>query len=195
MRDKPLITTNKYGKRVFLPPQTGSKGIRQIKEILEDCEISYIEEYRIDAKGCRRSPFDIAVIDENNEPKLFIEYDGEDHYQRDFYKKTGVREERCIAHVAKTAIGEAKKEAIAAAHGIPVLRVNGIVRDDALRERLLAWIAVFAQHKDISLGNEIILIDLLEEYGLSFDYVPPSNMNRAEKERYEKYKKNNIKGD
>ena len=183
MRAESITTINKYGKEVFLPPQTGSVGARRITAILDECGIPYEEEYRIDADGCRRSPFDIAVM-KDGQPKLFIEYDGEDHYESDFYLRTGVRPERCKAHVVKAAIADAKKNAIAARFGIPVLRINPLP-DECLRDRILAWVEVFVSEADPRKGNEVIMIDMLERYGFDFDYIPPSDMSRAEKERVE----------
>lgn len=183
MRTESITTINKYGKEVFLPPQTGSVGARRITAILDECGIPYEEEYRIDADGCRRSPFDIAVM-KDGQPKLFIEYDGEDHYESAFYLRTGVRAERCMAHVVKAAIADAKKNAIAARFGIPVLRINALP-DECLRDRILAWVEVFVNEADTRKGNEVIMIDMLDRYGFDFDYIPPSDMSRAEKERVE----------
>ena len=176
MRAESITTINKYGKEVFLPPQTGSVGARRITAILDECGIPYE-----DADGCRRSPFDIAVL-KDGQPKLFIEYDGEDHYEIDFYLRTGVRPERCKAHVVKSAIADAKKNAIAARFGIPVLRINALP-DECLRDRILAWVEVFVNEADTRKGNEVIMIDMLERYGFDFDYIPPSDMSRAEKVR------------
>ena len=183
MRAESITTINKYGKEVVLPPQTGSVGVRRITASLDECGIPYEEEYRIDADGCRRSPFDIAVL-KDGQPKLFIEYDGEDHYEIDFYLRTGVRPERCKAHVVKSAIADAKKNAIAARFGIPVLRINPLP-DEMLRDRILSWVEVFVNVADTRKGNEVIMIDMLERYGFDFDYIPPSDMSRAEKERVE----------
>lgn len=183
MRDQSITVINKYGKEVVIPPQTGNSGVKRITAILDECGIPYKEEYRIDADGCRRSPFDIAVLKEE-EPRLFIEYDGEEHYDSDFFLKTGVREKRCKVHVIKTAIGDAKKNKIAARFGIPVLRINS-VPDEILRDRILSWVAIFVDEADISKGNEVIMIDMLDRYGFDFDYIPPSKMSNAEKERYE----------
>ena len=52
-----------------------------------------------------------------------------------------------------------------------------------LRDRILSWVEVFVNEADIRKGNEVIMIDMLERYGFDFDYIPPSNMSRAEKER------------
>ena len=183
MRNERITTVNKYGKEVVLPPQTGNSGVRRITAILKECGIPYEEEYRIDADGCRRSPFDIAVL-KDGKPKLFIEYDGEEHYDSSFFLRTGVREGRCRAHVVKTAIGDAKKTAIAARFGIPVLRINTLP-DEILRDRILAWVEVFVNEADTRKGNEVIMVDMLDRYGFDFDYIPPSDMSRAEKERYE----------
>lgn len=186
MRKTSCKTINKYGKEVQLPPQTGNVGVRRITDVLGACGIPYETEYRIDADGCRRSPFDIAVL-KDGKAKLFIEYDGAEHYERGFFLDAGVREERCLAHVVKTAIGEAKKNAIAARFGIPVLRIN-TVKDDALRDRILAWVEIFVNDADIRQGNEILMIDMLEKYGFDFTYVPPSSMTRAEKARVDAMK-------
>ena len=183
MRDHSITTVNKYGKEVQIPPQTGNTGVRRITGILDECGISYEEEYRIDAEGCRRYAFDIALL-KDGEPRLFIEYDGEDHYDSGFFLRTGVREGRCKAHVVRTAIGDAKKTAIAARFGIPVLRINALP-DEILRDRILAWTEVYVNEADIRKGNEVIMIDMFERYGFDFDYIPPSVMSAAEKERYE----------
>lgn len=90
---------------------------------MDACGIPYEAECRIDAEGCRRSPFDIAVL-KDGQAKLFIECDGAEHYEIGFFLEACVREERCLARVVKTAIGEAKRNAIAARFGIPVLRIR-----------------------------------------------------------------------
>lgn len=181
MRDHSLTTTNKYGKTVTLPPATGNKGVKRITDILDSCGIPYETEYKIDADGCRRSPFDVAVM-KDGQPRLFIEYDGEDHYSTDFYRNTGVREERLKAHVVRSAIGDAKKTQMAARFGIPVLRINPLP-DEILRDRILSWVEVFVNDANPKQGNEVIMIDMLDKYGFDFDYVPPSDMSRAEEKR------------
>ena len=178
-----MKTVNKYGQSVTLPPLTGSRGVKRITNMLDACGIPYETEYKIDADGCRRSPFDIAVL-KDGEPKLFIEYDGEDHYESDFFRRTGVREGRCQAHVVKTAIGDAKKTAIAQRFGIPILRINALP-DEMQRDRILSWIEIFVNGADTRQGNEVILMNMLDRYGFDFEYIPPSKMSRAEKERYE----------
>ena len=181
MRDHSITTTNKYGKTVTLPPTTGTKGVKRITDILDECGIPYETEYKIDVTGCRKSPFDIAVM-KDEKPKLFIEYDGEDHYNKDFYRYTGVREERLKAHVVRAAIGEAKKAQMAAKFGIPVLRINALP-DEMLRDRILSWVEIFVNEADTKQGNEVIMIDMLDKYGFDFDYVPPSDPSRAEEKR------------
>lgn len=188
MRDKSITTVNKYGKEITLPPQTGNNGVKRITDVLDECGIPYAEEYRIDADGCRRSPFDVAVL-KDGEPRLFIEYDGEEHYDSRFFLKTGVREGRCKAHVVKTAIGDAKKNAMAAKFGIPVLRINALP-DEILRDRILSWVTVFVDGADTKKSNEIIMVDMLERYGFDFEYIPQSDPSRAEKERYEQFLNN-----
>lgn len=181
MRDHSITTTNKYGKTVTLPPTTGNKGVKRITDILDECGIPYETEYKINVTGCRNSPFDIAVM-KDGEPKLFIEYDGEDHYNKDFYRHTGVREGRLKAHIVDRAIGDAKKDQMAAKFGIQVLRINALP-DEMLRDRILSWVEIFVNEADPKQGNEIIMIDMLEKYGFDFDYVPSSKPSRAEAKR------------
>ncbi|HUM84098.1 MAG TPA: hypothetical protein PLN48_10025 [Lachnospiraceae bacterium] len=183
MREHSIQVTNKYGKQVTLPPTTGNSGVSRITQILDECGIDYKTEYRIDADGCRRSPFDIAVM-KNGEPKLFIEYDGTEHFDSSFYLRTGVRAERCKAHVIKAAIAEAKKDMIARRFNIPVLRISES-QDDLLRDRVLAWVEVFVNDADVRAGNEVIMIDFLDRYGFDFPYIPPSDMSKGEKARVE----------
>ena len=56
-----------------------------------------------------------------------------------------------------------------------------------MRDRILAWVEIFVNEADIRKGNEVIMIDMLERYGFDFDYIPPSDMSRAEKERVEQF--------
>lgn len=184
MRNRSLSTVNKYGKSITLPPQTGNRGVRRITAILHQCGIDYETEYVIDADGCRRSPFDVALM-KDGAPVLFIEYDGSDHFDSGFFMDTGVRPERCTAHVVKTAIGEAKKTALAAKHGIPVMRINEL-HTESLRDRLLAWTELFVNGADATKGNEVLMVDMLDRYGFDFPYIPPSDMGRKENARIEK---------
>lgn len=61
-----------------------SKGEEKIKEYLEERNIKYISEKRFkDCKYKRVLPFDFFIEDLN----ICIEYDGEQHFKRSFYKK------------------------------------------------------------------------------------------------------------
>jgi hypothetical protein len=44
-------------------------------------------------------------------------------------------------------------------------------------------VEIFVNDADPRQGNEVIMIDMLDRYGFDFEYIPPSNMSRAEKER------------
>lgn len=180
MKDKTTTTVNKYGKTVTLPPTTKNRDVMKIAKILEDAHIPYELEYKFDEDGCRRSPFDIAVM-KDGEPRLFIEYDGESHYRRSFYEG-GTRPEREMPHVVRNAIGDAKKTMIALNHNIPILRITP-TQDDALRDRVLGWVEICVNDANPKQGNEVIMIDMLDKYGFDFDYVPPSDSSRAEAKR------------
>lgn len=179
MRDTWVHKKNKYGKEVHIPPQTGGAEAKRITDILDEICVKYQMEYSFDVKGERGSRFDIAVFGEGEEPKLFIEYDGADHYDKKYFLNCGTRQERAIANVAKIAIGDAKKMKLARSHDVPVLRIHPY-HDDVLRVRICAWVEIFVLEADTSRSNEILLIDMDEKYGLGFPYTPRSEPSRAE---------------
>lgn len=182
---KCVTVTNKYGREVSLPPTQGNAGVRRITTILDACGIEYETEYKIDVKGCRQSPFDIALM-KNGEPVALIEYDGDPHFDPEFFENTGVRPQRAMAHVVKSGIQEVKKTMIAAQFGIPLFRFNAMHMGVSLRDRLLAIVSFFVDGADRKTGAEVLMIDMLDEYGFDFPYIPPSDMSAAEKARVEK---------
>ena len=110
------VAVNKYGKSVFYPKTEGTGPELQIAAALESIGIhqdnenkdglKYIMGFFFDETGYRRKKYDLAIL-KHEKPALLIEYDGEAHYDEHFYESTGVRPERCTAHVVKTGIGEA----------------------------------------------------------------------------------------
>lgn len=189
-------TINKYGKSVFLPKTEGTKPEQQIANVLDSIGIhqdtenadglSYVMGFFFDETGYRRKKYDLAIL-KNRAVKLLIEYDGEAHYKESFFEDTGVRPERCTAHVVRTGIGEAIKSALAAKHGIPYVRVNSHHMDH-IRDLLIAYIEIIVNDADClkNANNEVLMIDMLEKYGWDFPYIPPSAPTKAEIDRIKK---------
>ena len=75
---------------------------------------------------------------------------------------------------------------IAAQFGIPLFRFNAMHMGVSLRDRLLAIVSFFVDGADRKTGAEVLMIDMLDEYGFDFPYIPPSDMSAAEKARVEK---------
>ena len=66
------------------PKCRGSKGERVIREYLEDKNISFKEQYKIEnCKNIRELPFDFAIFD-NGKLICLIEYDGSQHFHKKF---------------------------------------------------------------------------------------------------------------
>ena len=59
--------------------QKNSLGASNIEKILQNHNINYIKEYVVHELNNKR--FDFALIDDNNKPIRFIEFDGEQHYR------------------------------------------------------------------------------------------------------------------
>lgn len=190
------VTINKYGRHVFMPKTQDTRPEMQIADAIESLGIykdranedglTYTTQFFFDEVGYRRKKYDLAIL-KDSAPRLLIEYDGEAHYTENFFKATGVRPERCTAHVVRTGISEAIKTALAIKHNVPYLRVN-MQHLPHLRDLLIAYIEIVVNKKDClkSANNEIIMIDMLEKYGWDFDYIPPSSPSKEETERIEK---------
>lgn len=191
-------TINKYGKEVFMPKTEKTRPEMTIASVLEDIGIHSTTEnadglryqmgYFFDETGLRRKKYDLAVL-KHNEPKLLIEYDGNSHYDETFYKDTGVRPERCTAHVVRAGISEAIKAAVAFSHNVPYVRVNE-EHMPHIRDLIIAYVEVIVngsiELKNVN--NEVAMIDMMEKYGWDFPYVPPSDMSKAERIRVQKMK-------
>ena len=76
------ITPNQFLRNVSCPKcAVVSKGELRVREYLEDINANFVEQYRIE--DCRNKiplPFDFAIF-QNNELKVLIEYDGEQHFK------------------------------------------------------------------------------------------------------------------
>lgn len=185
------VTTNKYGKTVFMPKTEGTRPESMIASALDSIGIHqdtengdglrYMMGFFFDEAGSRRKKYDIAIL-KRGTPMLLIEYDGEAHYDEGFYESTGVRLERCTAHVVRTGIGEAIKTALAVKHNVPYVRINN-AHMKHLRDLLIAYVEIVV-NGSFSLknaNNEVLMIDMLEKYGWDFPYVPPSSPSKAER--------------
>lgn len=187
MQEKSVVTTNKYGKVVMLPPTTNTKPCILIENILREIGAIYATEFYFDVTGLRQTKYDFAIFKSNDDelPVVLLEYDGAAHYATDFYENTGVRPERAKAHVVRSNIRDLKKAQIAMKYNIPVIRLDDHYIN-CMRDYIISILAVYVDGFD-NKNNEIVMIDMLEKYGWDFEYVHPSDMSKAEKERYEKY--------
>lgn len=183
-RDETVQTVNKYGKTVTLPP-TGTTGpVRQIIGVLNSLGVECVPEFYFNVTGYRRQKFDVGVL-KDGEIRLLIEFDGPAHYDPAFYAATGVRECRCMAHVVKAQISEAKKQQTANHFGVPLLRVNE-KHLPYLRSLLVSYITVFIDGVSTS-NTEVIMTDMFDKYGWEIPFVPCSDPTREEQEAYERH--------
>ena len=199
------VTTNKYGKTVYMPKTEGTNPEMQIAAALDsigihqDAEnadgLSYQMGFRFDETGYRRKKYDLAVL-KHGHPKLLIEYDGNGHYQEEFYESTGVRPERCTAHVVRAGIGEAIKTAIAVQHNVPYLRLTSFHMKH-IRDLLIAYIEIVVNELNClkNANNEVLMIDMLEKYGWDFPYIAPSAPSKAEIKRIREMDNSSISED
>ena len=133
MRKENYVVVNKYGKECMMPKTESTRPEFYIASVLDSIGIhqdmpnedglTYVPQFYFDETGFRRMKYDFAIL-RDSEPKLLLEYDGEPHYTEEFYENTGVRPERCTAHVVRTIIGEARKSALAIKHRVLCVRIN-----------------------------------------------------------------------
>ena len=169
---------NKYGKFIQMPkikntyPELKIANTLKSIGIYEDKEnsegIKFKMGFNFDETGYRQKKYDVAIL-KNNIPKLLIEYDGESHYDEEFYKNTGVRPERCTAHIVKSSIADAIKMAIANKYNVPCIRINHLHMPH-LRDMLIAYITVIVNEADClkKANKEIMMIDMLEYRNIAF---------------------------
>lgn len=64
------------------PTCNKSRGEAAISKYLEENDVKYLSEYRIDdCRNERPLPFDFAILDNNNNPTMLIEFDGKQHFE------------------------------------------------------------------------------------------------------------------
>ena len=172
-----MITTNKYGKEVNLPDKTDTKLETLVEAILIESDVCYIKQFAFDETGLRAKRFDFAIM-KNALPSLLIECDGAPHYNESFYVSCGNRECRAKAHLVRRHLGDAEKDFIALAHGVPLLRINeGHIQ--ICRDLILSYVWQFCDGANEK-AKEISMVKMLDKYGWDFDYVQPSEPTKAE---------------
>ena len=203
MAKNTYITTNKYGKTVFMPRTEGTKPEQKIAEVLDKIGIhqnrvnadglSYTMGFFFDETGYRRKKYDLAIL-KDGAPKLLIEYDGEAHYEEEFFESTGVRPERCTAHVVRAGIGEAIKTALAVKQNVPYIRLNSHHMTH-IRDLIIAYVEIIVNEANClkNANDEVLMIDMMEKYGWDFPYIPPSAPTKAEAERIKRMESNRTK--
>lgn len=171
---------NKYGKEIDLDALRHSPGEDKMKKVLKEIGIKWAPQWAFDETGLRRSKYDAAIFRQDGSVAFLVEYDGAPHYDPGWYEKAGVRPERCRMHVVKQSLSDAMKARIAAEKKIPLLRI-GPMQDDMIREILLCWVWRFVD-KNTEKCAEISAVSMLDKYGWTFDYVPPSEPSKGEAE-------------
>lgn len=172
-----MITTNKYGKTIFLPDKSDTKLESLVESVLVEADVDYIKQFAFDETGLRSKKFDFAVLSDQD-VSFLIECDGAPHYDESFYVDCGNRECRAKAHLVKRHLGDAEKEFIAISHRLPLLRINDGHRQ-IYRDLVLAYIWQFCD-KANEKAKEISMVKMLDKYGWDFDYVQPSELTKAE---------------
>ena len=177
------LILNKYGKWVYLPSHSGTESENVIEKILKETGKTYMAQFSFDENGLRRLKFDFAVFNDAGAPALLIEFDGPDHYSKDFYINTGVRPERAKPHVVKRSMGDAEKDLVALRHGCVVLHINATNMEN-VRDLIISyiWMIVDKEEKET---REVSMHKMMERYGWDFVYTIPSKLGRKEQEYLE----------
>ena len=172
-----FYTVNKYGIPIHLPGNSGTKPEQAIEAVLKDINCEYQMGFAFDEPGLRKKKFDAAVFKPNHSIAFLIEYDGEGHYNQEFFKNMGTRECRSIVHVTRTHLMDAEKNRIAVSKGIPLLRLNKLYKD-CFRNVILSWVWTFVDEMSDS-NQEINMVRMLDKYGWNFEYSEPSSPSKA----------------
>ena len=176
MRDYSQNITNQYGIDVSMPPLMGTKKEKIISNILDDLGIVYKAGFYFDEY--KSSKYDFAILKENGNVGFLLEYDGDSHYNPDFYKSMGNREVRNKAHIVINQFASANKARIAVENQIPLLRIDKLYIDyGTIRDTLVDWIWKFVDGFDV-INQEISLVMMFDKYGWSFNYVQQSDASK-----------------
>lgn len=100
-----------------------------INQILSENKIKYINQYTIPSKNKGYYRFDFALLDNNNNPIRFIEFDGEQHYENKCTPYYGIYEE---IHQR-----DLEKNNYCKNNNIPLVRIPYWERDNITLEMLL----------------------------------------------------------
>ena len=175
-----IMVKNKYDKIVALPPTHDTSMEQMVEDILLKLGIFYEKQFYFDETGFRRIKYDFALMS-NSKPVLFIECDGESHYDPNFFLAMGNRPERNMAHVTKSILSDAVKTKLANDRGIPILRVNN-THDKCIQELIMSYVSVFVDD-NIDATREIQMLNMFEKYGFTFPYVAPAEPSKKVAER------------
>lgn len=93
-----------------------SKGEEEISEILNEYGVNFIREYSFADKSVRRFRYDFAIVDEQKNVKILIEYDGAQHF--DAYEGFGGEEQ-----FRRTQKNDKIKNEFAELKRIPLIRI------------------------------------------------------------------------
>ena len=178
---------NKYGKEINLPKTFDTKGEQLVELILKGLGVDYRKQFYFDETGLRRLKYDVAVFDKTGSVKLFIEYDGTEHYDPQFYEAMGTRKCRCKMHVVKSALGDARKMQVAMEKGIPILRIYDWQKP-MLRDIIASYVYTSVDGRE-DISREISAVKMLDKYGWDFEYVKPSEPSRNELKFFEEREK------
>lgn len=166
---------NKYDKVISLPPTHDTAIEKTVEDILLDLGVPYAKQFFFDETGLRKTKYDFAIL-KDSKPVLFIECDGEPHYDPVFYMSVGNRPERNMAHVTKAILADAYKTKLAVQKRIPLLRVTKIY-EKCVRELIMSYISVIVDNNTCDVA-EIRMLNMFEKYGFTFPYIPPAEPSK-----------------
>ena len=175
-----IMVKNKYDKIVALPPTHDTSMEQTIENILLKLGVSYEKQFYFDETRLRKIKYDFALM-LNSKPILFIECDGESHYDPNFFLAMGNRSERNMAHVTKSILSDAVKTKLANERGIPILRINN-THDKCIQELIMSYVSVFVDD-NMDTTREIQMLNMFEKYGFTFPYVAPAEPSKKVVER------------
>lgn len=171
-----MITTNKYGKEIFLPDRSDTTLEKIVEAVLVEANIDYIKQFAFDETGLRAKKYDFAILS-GHQIAFLIECDGAPHYSESFYVDCGNRECRAKAHLVKRHLRDAEKDFIAMSHGLPLLRINE-GHESICRDLVLAYVWQFCDKANKE-TKEISMVKMLDKYGWDFDYIQPSEPTKT----------------
>lgn len=139
----------KAGRRC--PKCNESKGERELGDLLEKTLPSYLRERRVliqaqyKDSGCRDKEtlrFDYAVLDEDENPILYLEYDGEQHFKPVCFN--GISEETARVKYLENKERDGIKNMYCLKRNIPLIRIpywQAKEMEEALKQRIIRYVS------------------------------------------------------